>query len=378
MKITRVTTEYLRMPLDAPFRPTWPPLPVIDTINTTLVRVETDAGIVGYGAGPAHGPASTALLGEQVGPMLVGLDPLRVERIAERLSPTADQYAWPWCLEMAVWDIAGKALGQPVSRLLGGYADRLPAYASFGERREAQERVDDVHRARAANFRACKLRFRHDDVREDLAVVAAVRDAHGGDVDLMVDANQGTVNTGHQPYRVWDLKTARYVADALHELGVLWLEEPLPKRRYRDLAELTRVSRLPIAGGELNLGLSEFDLMIRERCYDIVQVDVAFSEGIWGCRKIAAAAELAGLPVIPHTWSNGLALMANFHLACALPRCPWVEVPYDPPSFTHSARDALLTTTLEIGDDGMARLPDGPGLGVELDEDFIASARVEG
>lgn len=376
MRITNVTTEYLELPLDAPFRPTWPPVPVIESIHATLVRVETDEGLVGYGAGPSHGPASTRLLAEQVGPMLVGLDPLRIERVAERLSPTADQYAWPWCLESAVWDLAGKALGQPVSTLLGGYADRLPAYASFGERREAAQRVEDVHGAREASFGAAKLRFRHDDVREDLAVVAAVRDAHG-DFGLMVDANQGTINTGHQPYRVWDLKTARYVADALHEMGVLWLEEPLPKRRYRDLAELTRSTPMTIAGGELNLGLSEFDLMIRERCYDIVQVDVAFSEGIWGCRKIAAAAELAGLPTIPHTWSNGLALVANFHLACALPRCPWLEVPFDPPSFTHEARDALLTTTLRVADDGTVRLPDGPGLGVELDEERIASMRAE-
>jgi L-alanine-DL-glutamate epimerase-like enolase superfamily enzyme len=229
-----------------------------------------------------------------------------------------------------------------------------------------------VHRIREEGFRAAKLRFRADDIRDDLAVVEAIRATHGREFALMVDANQGIVMPGSSRYRVWDLKTARYVADALADLGVEWLEEPLPLRHYRELSELTRLARLPIAGGELNLGLAEFALMIRERCYDIIQPDATYSEGIWGCRKIAAIAEAYGLRYIPHTWSNGLGMIANFHIAASTPNSAYLEVPYDPPTFTHAARDAVMATPLTIQLDGTAHISDAPGLGVELAEDVAA------
>lgn len=377
MKIAKVETLYVDIPLDGPFRPTWPPVPEITSIHTCLVCMETEDGVVGWGAGPTNSPIGAELIGDYLGQLVVGLDVMDIEKFSERMTPTADMFAWPWCLEMAAWDIRGKILGRTVSSLLGGYTKRLRAYASFGEWRTSEQRVEDVGNAMANNFTACKLRFRDDNVRNDIATVAAIRDRYGMDVDLMVDANQGTPNTSWKPYRVWDLKTARFVADALHEYGVLWLEEPLPKRQYRNLSELTRSTPMSIAGGEVNLGIDDFGLMIQERCYDIIQMDVAFSEGIWNCRKICAAAEVAGMIALPHTWSNGLALMANFHLGASLPRAQWLEVPFDPPAFSHEARDSLLTTTLTVDDDGMVTLPDGPGLGVEVDWDFVQEHKIE-
>ncbi len=211
-------------------------------------------------------------------------------------------------------------------------------------------------------------------MQEDIGILRAVRDANP-DLTLMVDANQGHAMPGSVRIAIWDLKTALYVADALTELEVAWLEEPLPRRQFRELAELTRMARLPIAGGELNLRIEEFTILIEQRCYDIIQADAAFSEGIWGCRKIGAVAEAFGLPIIPHTWSNGIGLLANLHLAASLPNCGWAEIPYDPPAFTHEGRDRLLTTTLTIDPDGMVRLPDLPGLGIELDEAVLQELR---
>jgi L-alanine-DL-glutamate epimerase-like enolase superfamily enzyme len=211
------------------------------------------------------------------------------------------------------------------------------------------------------------LRFRDDAIAEDIALTRVLRDAHP-DLTIMVDANQGHSMPGSARIRVWDMKTALFVADALTELEVAWLEEPLPRRQYRELADLTKMARLPIAGGELNLRIDEFTTLIERRCYDIIQADAAFSEGIWGCRKIGATAEAFGLPFIPHTWSNGIGLLANLHLAASLPNCGWLEVPYDPPAFTHEGRDFLLQTPFTIGADSMARVPDRPGLGIELDE----------
>lgn len=375
MKITRVTVEFLNVPLGSEFRPTWNPGVVQTSISTTLIRVESDEGITGFGSGPASGPEASGLLARQADPLLRGLDPFQVEEIARRIRPVVNEYAWPWCIEMAVWDLLGKATGQPVYKLLGGYTDRLPAYASLGEYRPAATRIADISRLREEGFRAVKLRFRADAVRDDIAIVVAVREEFGPELTLMVDANQGHVMPGSARQPVWDMKTALYVADALAEIDVAWLEEPLPRRQYRELAELTRMARLPIAGGELNLRLDEFTSLIERRCYDIIQADAAFSEGIWGCRKIAAMAEGFGLPFLPHTWSNGIGLLANFHLAASLPNCSYLEVPYDPPTFTHSGRDRLLTAPLTIDQDGFAHIPDKPGLGIDLDERLIAELR---
>src|SRR4051794_36689542 len=169
MKITRISAEYLNVPLGAEFRPTWNTGVVQRSAATTLVRVESDDGIVGIGAGPTSGPAGAQLIEDQFTALLVGMDPLRIEEISRLTRPIADEYAWPWCVEMAIWDLIGKALDKPVFKLLGGYTDSLPAYASLGERRDAMTRIDDLARLRDEGFRAVKLRFRGDRVKEDIA-----------------------------------------------------------------------------------------------------------------------------------------------------------------------------------------------------------------
>jgi L-alanine-DL-glutamate epimerase-like enolase superfamily enzyme len=108
---------------------------------------------------------------------------------------------------------------------------------------------------------------------------------------------------------------------------------------------------------------------------EIVQADAAFSEGIWGCRKIAAVAEAFGLPFVPHTWSNGIGLLANLHLAASVPNCSWLEMPFDPPAFTRRAHDRLLAEPLTVDPDGMVRVPDRPGLGIVLDEEYLDHLR---
>src|SRR5207249_2829667 len=146
---------------------------------------------------------------------------------------------------------------------------------------------------------------------------------------------------GHGGPRAWGFAMALTIARELQRMRVRWLEEPLPRHDYDGLRRLRdRLDTLPIAGGEDNHGLHEFKLLIDRGCYDILQPDALLSEGVGQMRKVAALAEVAGLEVAPHTWGNGIGLLANLHLAAAIPNCPFLEFPHDPPSgWTAAARD---------------------------------------
>jgi D-galactarolactone cycloisomerase len=128
---------------------------------------------------------------------------------------------------------------------------------------------------------------------------------------------------------------------------------------------------LPIAGGELNIGLHEYRQLVERNCYDIIQADAAFSEGVFQLRKVAAMAELSFKKFIPHTWSNGIGLGANLHLAAATPNCPWFEFPVDPPAWVEESRDFMLVEPYTIDADGTISVPDAPGFGFKLNREAI-------
>jgi L-alanine-DL-glutamate epimerase-like enolase superfamily enzyme len=278
-----------------------------------------------------------------------------------------------YCVELCLWDIIGKAAGLPVYKLWGGHKDRVPAYCATGELRSPERRAEDVQALAAEGFRGVKLRFHSTDVRDDIAVVEAVRAAVGGGVDLMVDANQAGVLPGIGGHASWDFQMALSVARELERLDVLWLEEPLARHDYAGLARLRdRLDSLALAGGECNHGIHEFKLLIDGGCYDILQPDVVISEGAFQLWKVSALAEAANLRVIPHTWTNGIGLVANLHLAAAIPTCDWLEFPHEPGSgWTAAAGNQMLVNPPWIGADGCVALPDRPGFGFELDEELL-------
>jgi D-galactarolactone cycloisomerase len=373
MKITRIRTRVVDLPLTAEFRPAWARGRNQPNVILVVIEVETDAGITGIGA--AHAGAEAVIAIERfVSPYLLGQDPTRVElltgilRDAEILGPPA------YCMEIPLWDIIGKLAGLPLYKLWGGYTDRVTAYCATAEIREPQQRVDDVHRMLAEGFRAVKLRFHSSDPRDDIKVVEAIRAAVADRIEIMIDANQAGVEPGLTGHVQWGFQRALAVARELERLNVLWLEEPLPRHNYDDLARLRdRLSSIKIAGGEDNHGLHEFKLLIDRRCYDILQPDALLSEGIFQLRKVAAMAEAAHLEFVPHTWGNGIGLLANLHLAASVPNCPFLEFPHDPPSgFTLESRDQMLRQPLAIDSEGAVRVPDRPGFGFELDEERIA------
>jgi D-galactarolactone cycloisomerase len=368
MQIAGIETRRYVFPFEPPLRVAWDPVPRTRQ-EATVVIVRSDDGLEGCASGDALPDR------ELLERLLVGVDPLRTEVVRELCETVDFHHSRPWTVEAAVWDLAGKALGKPCWQLLGGRSERLLAYASTAELLSPEERVARVLALRDAGIRAVKLRFHHADWREDVAVVEAVRDAAGPELQIMVDANQGWRMPGDREPR-WDVATAAQCARALQPLGVYWLEEPLRTDDLDGYRALRGRTDLRLAAGEMVRGAHEARDLIVRGGVDVIQTDVVLAGGISGCRRIAALADLHGRTWSPHTWSNGYGLVANLHLALAVSTCPFVEVPYDPPGLTAARRDWLLPLPVEIAADGTIAPPPGPGLGVTPDFDALERWRV--
>jgi len=369
LRIASLEVRRYRVQLDPAFRAAWDPEPRTRS-EAAVVIVRADDGTTGYASG---GELPDAALLER---LLVGLDPRRTEVVRE-LCETVDLHGGrPWTAEVAVWDLVARSLGEPLWRLLGGRSERIAAYASSGEPVAAQERARRVAALRDAGVRAVKLRFHHEDWRDDVRALAAVRDAAGADVELMVDANQGWRMPGDRRAR-WDVATAIQCTRALEPLDVYWLEEPLPAHDVEGYARLRRASSLRIAAGEMVRTLHEARDLLLHGGVDVVQPDVVLAGGIGGCRGLAALAASCGRMYSPHTWSNGLGLLANLHLALAASTCPFVELPLDPPEWSAERRDwPLAGPVVEIAHDGTIAPPPGPGLGATPDLDALEEHRI--
>jgi L-alanine-DL-glutamate epimerase-like enolase superfamily enzyme len=358
MKIDSIDIHHYRLALDPPFHASWDPRPRT-SFTATLVRVRA-GGYEGVGSGDAM----LGFAGHEA--HFVGRDPFDIERHAQVLDNMQFHYGRMWPLEVALWDLMGKISGLPLWKLLGGGSGRVRPYASTGERRDAAARAESARRLRDQAYPAIKLRFHAGDPRDDIAVVRAVREAIGNRIEILVDANQGW----QMPWDAappWDFKTALWVADALAELGVYWLEEPLHRHDYRGLADLRRRARVRIAGGEGNREIAEMREYLRHGSLDVYQPDVVWSTGIWRGRQIAAEVQAASAIYSPHTWGDGLVLLANLHVTAAVSTAPFVEFPFDPPGWTPERRDFILPAVTLPGADGYLSLSDKPGLGVDID-----------
>jgi L-alanine-DL-glutamate epimerase-like enolase superfamily enzyme len=369
MSVTLDAIEILhyRLPLDPPFHAAWDPNPR-RSHTVTLVRVR--AGDVD---GVGSGDAMLGFAGHES--LFLGRDPFDIERHVQLLDNLQFFYGRMWPLEVALWDLMGKLTGQPLWKLLGGRSNQVRAYASMGQRRPLDERTAAARRLQEQGFPALKLRFYADTLHENLAVARAVREAIGPEMRLLVDANQGW----RMPWDLrtpWDFKTARYAADALAELDVFWLEEPLPRHDYRGMAELRRQSRIRIAGGEGNRDFHELRESLHHGALDVYQADVAWSTGVLRARQLAAEVQAAGCLYSPHTWGDGLVLLANLHVAAAVSTAPFFEFGFDPPEWTPARRDYILPAPILADSAGFVTLPDTPGLGVTIDWATLKPLRI--
>src|SRR5690242_630318 len=272
MKITGIRIARLEHRLDPPFLAAWDPVPRT-SFAATLVEVETDAGVRGIGSGDTMDGF------EAFEHLFIGEDPLRIARHVRAIETIGFHAGRYWPLEAALWDVIGQVTDQPVSILFGGATDALPAYASTGERRSPEERAASAVAIADAGFRAMKIRIDRTRIPEGLAAVRAVRDAVGDRLALMVDLNAGWRMAGDTTPAL-DVVSARRLADALAELEVLWLEEPLDGADLRGHASLRDGALIRIAGGEMTRTTAELLAALDADALDVYQPDVVLAVGM--------------------------------------------------------------------------------------------------
>jgi D-galactarolactone cycloisomerase len=331
------------------------------------LEVHTDQGLVGIG------PAIDASLLPTVNEQLAGKDPFEVEAHAGRLHYYARRRTRRGIagVDIALWDLIGKASGQPLYKLWGGGKEKVPVYASTIRLSTPERTPLLAAELLEEGWKAVKLRLHHATLREDTGTAEAVRAQVGDRMEIMADANQAQSPGTWQPGVRWDLPRAVETARELQRLHCSWLEEPLPRYAFDLLGELNRLVELPIAGGENNVGLHEFEWILERGFFDILQPDVVVSGGITELRKIGAVVEAFGKRIVPHHGGGGLGTIAHLHLVASWPHAPYLELLHDPPIGSYQHRFSIFRNPPVVDQTGCLSLPDGPGLGVEIDQDLV-------
>jgi L-alanine-DL-glutamate epimerase-like enolase superfamily enzyme len=366
--ITAIEITQHRLAFDPPFHASWDTKPRHHW-DATIVRVHTDAGLTGVGSGDLM----LGFAGHEH--LFIGQDALAIERHWRVLNNISFHYGRCWPLDLALWDLAGKITRQPCWKLLGGLSDRVRAYASSGTLREPAKLADAAEAYLARGFGALKIRFHRGDWRKDIKALEAVRQRVGTRLELMVDCNQGW-RLPQDTYPPWSLKDAVTLARELEKLGVYWMEEPLHRGDREGMRRLRGMTDIRIAGGEMTRELYEFRDLIIEGALDVLQPDVALVGGFTGLRRVGHMAADHNLVFTPHTWTNGMGVMANAQLVAGMADAPFLEFPYDPPEWGLDRRDYVLATPLDVGKDGYILLPDRPGMGYELAEDVLRKTMI--
>ena len=347
-----------------------------------VILVSTDEGITGIGEVDSAPEAVQALVHQRgshavatgLRDALIGEDPLDVERLWDRMYRSVIYVGRRGIaihaisgIDIALWDLKGKALGKPVCELLGTpVRDRVRAYASMLMPDTPEETAARVTALRDQGFTAVKLGWGPlgRDAEHDVKLAAAAKEAGGEGTEIMIDAGLGYVA---------DAARAIRVARELEELGIYWLEEPFEPDEYEAYAELADTVDITVAAGEQDVTRWGFRELIERGHVDLVQPDVTRCGGITETLRIAELAREHGLPTVPHAWKSGIIKAASLHVNAVLPDALFQE---------YCVADTEINTRLTqqrlpLEADGCIAIPTAPGLGVDLDPDVFESLRVE-
>ena len=387
MRIRKVAAEWLHVPIDEARQHT-SDFGRVASFDSTLVRVETEGGLVGFGeAKAAVGSAGACaalktLIEEELAPQLVGEDARDISRLwdvmynGSRAHYAIERgHAFPVLgrrgltiaglsgIDIALWDLLGKSLAAPVWRLLGGRRHpRMRAYASGGWA-PAEGIADELAGFVASgDFKAVKMRVGAGDgtLAHSIRRVRAARAGLGDDIDIMCDAH-GT----------WTPAEAKRFCRAVAECDIGWLEEPVSADDARGLAEVRADTDIPIAVGESEFTRFAFRDLIALRAADILQPDPSIAGGITECVRIEALAGAHQLRFAPHMWGGALTFAAGLHLAAVASSGFIVEVSLGANPMLHE----LAVEDFGV-EGGMVEIPDRPGLGVTIEESFVSRYRV--
>jgi D-galactarolactone cycloisomerase len=337
--------------------------------DAVLVKVTSDEGLAGWGEAH-HGRAHTAvakLIDTTLRQLVVGMDAGDITAIWERMyryQLASHGMGAGACLamsgiDMALWDLRGKAAGLPLYQLLGGSRKPIPAYAggvSLGYQ-SPETLIEEAQKCVSLGYRAIKLRV-GDTPSRDIERLRAVRKAFGDDLVILSDANIGC-----------SLDDVRRLMPVLDELRIGWLEEPFPAHDFRNYREAKGLGRTPLAAGENHYTRFEFSRLIEDGAVTILQPDLSKSGGITEAVRIAALASAHALPIHPHSSMTGLNHAASIHFLAAIGNGGYFEGDV---SRANKFRDELVQNPGSIDKDGNVRPLDRPGLGLEVDEAFIA------
>jgi L-alanine-DL-glutamate epimerase-like enolase superfamily enzyme len=343
-----------------------------------LVKVSTDAGIVGYGEVDSSPLVAKSLIDAPISHtisrglrhLVIGEDPFEYEYTWHRMYNGSIYHGRRGAaiqaisgIDLALWDIMGKALGMPVYKLLGGgFRKEVRAYASalFGD--DLAHTAEKVRRHVDQGFTAVKMGWEPmgQDADYDVQLVKTMRQAAGPKVDILIDAGL-----------CWDAKTAIQMAKRFQEYDIFWLEEPLHPDNLEGYRRLAGSVDVRIAAGEEESSRASFiDLMDRGQI-DVVQVDVTRVGGLTEAKKIAYLAHDRGLPCINHSFTTDLNIAASLHLLASIPNAILLEFCVEEsPLRTQLAQEPIQVI------DGRVKVPEAPGLGVELNEEVIARYRI--
>lgn len=366
MKIAEVRTHVLEAKLEMPF--SWS-FNRADTRSSCIVEIVCENGTTGWGE--CFGPSRlNAAVVQAFRPLLIGQDALATERLWQTIyNHFRDQGQKGLVVtglsgvDIALWDIKGKRFGAPVHQLMGGpLRTGIAAYATGTYRRDAGDPLDYLTKEVAGyvreGFGAVKLKIGFG-LKDDIELIRAVRETIGPKVGLMLDANHG-----------YDAIDAIALGRAVAPLDIGWFEEPVVPDDLGSYEEVRRGQPIPVAGGECEFTRWGFREIFLRRAMDIIQPDTAAAGGLSECKKIADMANAFGVRYLPHVWGTGIGLAAALHLLAVIPHNPPRHTPREPllefDRSEHPFRQAVLTRPIEHGA-GVVQVPNGPGLGIEVD-----------